>query len=294
MCEVVCLSSIPSRPPISADSRTGLCYTESVDSKARWLAIPVACALTLIGCGGGDGALPPRPKRVVDLSPVLTRELAIRRLGARALDFLATDEHTDITPIVPPQPSYAFGLSNIHLVSHAGAHLDAPGRLLRGGEQPAQIALDHLVGPARIVDLRWHDRNSPIQITDLQLTPIESNDLVVLFVGYEPPAPDMWPRYANLSVQASEYLAAKRVRAVATDMPTIASFEDLFNRLRKGQPPEEVWAEYLPLFQAQIPILCGLVNLESLVDEPHVVLTALPLSLPDGNGAPARVAALVY
>src|SRR5690606_16898164 len=118
------------------------------------------------------------------------------RLGTRALAFLGTEGRVRSTPVVPSDPRTAWGLRTVELLSHTGAHLDAPSRLLRGGETPARIDLSDLFGPARVVDLRWHNRHTPIQITDLQLKPIGEDEVVILFVGYEAPATGEWPRYA--------------------------------------------------------------------------------------------------
>jgi kynurenine formamidase len=134
-----------------------------------------------------------------------------------------------------------------------------------------------------------------LQITDLEQTPMEAGDVVILFVGYRPPtAADAWPKYAALSSQASEWLVAKRIRALATDMPAISSFEAIAERLGSEQPPEKAWSEYIPLFQAQIPVIAGLVNLEAIAKEPHVTFVALPLATAEGAGAPVRAAAFVY
>ena len=77
-------------------------------------------------------------------------------------------------------------------------------------------------------------------------------------------------------------------------MPAIVRFDEIDTRMRKGLPPEKVREEYLPLFQARIPIVVGLVNLDPIVREPRVVFVGFPLSLAEGGGAPMRAAALVY
>jgi kynurenine formamidase len=57
----------------------------------------------------------------------------------------------------------------------------------------------------------------------------------------------------------------------------------------------EEWApEHLALLSKNVPVVEGLTNLEPLLGEPRVQIVALPLKLKDGNGAPARVVALVY
>lgn len=249
-------------------------------------------ALLLAGCQ--RGASVPIPREIVDLSPMISPDLNLQRLGTRALGFLNTDGRVRVTPVVPNDPAFAWGLRSIDILSHTGAHLDAPSRLLRGGETPARIDLSDLFGPARVIDLRWHNRHTPIQITDLELKPIEEGEVVILFVGYEPPPAGEWPRYAPLSAQAAEYLTAKKIRALATDLPAIVRFDDIESRMAKAQPPEEVWAEYLPLFQAGIPIVAGLVNLDAIVKEPNVAFVGFPLALPMADGAPLRAAALVY
>jgi hypothetical protein len=76
--------------------------------------------------------------------------------------------------------------------------------------------------------------------------------------------------------------------------PAIASFESIDARLRNHQAPEEVWEEYLPLMQAQIPIIAGLINIDALIGEPKVLFLALPLPLSDATGSPVRAMALLY
>jgi arylformamidase len=252
----------------------------------------LALALLLAACQRGRGI--PMPREIVDLSPAITQDLNIQRLGTRTLGFLATDGRIRSTPIVPPDAVFTWGMRSIELLSHTGAHLDAPSRLLRGGETPARVDLNDLFGPARVIDLRWHNRHTPIQITDLELKPIEEGEIVILLVGYEPPAAGEWPRYAPLSAQAAEYLTAKKIRALATDLPAIVRFDEIESRMMRAQPPEEVWAEYLPLFQAGIPIIAGLVNLDAIAKEPNVAFVGFPLALPIADGAPLRAAALVY
>jgi kynurenine formamidase len=260
--------------------------------RGELLGLALSSLLALAGCRGGEAV--PIPERIVDLTPRVTFDVNIQRFGTRALQFLGTDGRVLTTPVLPDDSGRAFGLQMITLLSHTGAHLDSPGRLLRGGEHPSDVLLDHLFGRARVVDLRWHDRHSPIQITDLELTPIDVDDVVLLFVGYEAPVGDEWPVHASLSVQASEWLVAKNIRALGTDMPSIVRYDLIEERLRKGQPPESVWAEYLPLFQAGVPVISGLVNLHEIVSESNVAFAGFPLPLVEADGAPIRAAALVY
>lgn len=250
------------------------------------------CYSALSGCGGTGGV--PMPREIIDLSPVITPDINIQRLGVRALNFLGTEGRVKSNPVVPLNPAFAWGMMNLEMLSHTGAHLDAPARLLRGGEPPGRIDLSDLYGPARVIDLRWHNRHTPIQITDLELKPIEEGEVVILFVGYEPPPANEWSKYAPLSSQAAEYLAAKRIRALATDLPSIARFDDVEARMARGLPPEEVWAEHLPLFQAGIPVIAGLVNVGAIAKEPNVAFVGFPLALAVGDGSPIRAAALVF
>ena len=83
-------------------------------------------------------------------------------------------------------------------------------------------------------------------------------------------------------------MVAKKIRALATDLPSIVRFDDVEARLARGLPPEEVWAEHLPLFQAGIPVIAGLVNIDAIVKEPNVVFVGFPLALAVGDGSPVR------
>jgi len=255
------------------------------------MLLMVALGGLLSACSSPE---PPQPRKIVDLSPIITPDVNVRRLGIRALEFLGTDGRVRTASVVPRQARTAFGLEMLELMSHTGAYLDAPARLLRGGEAPSRVGLDKVYGRAHVIDLRWHNRHSAIQITDLELNPPAAGDIAILMIGYQPPAPEDWPRYAPLSEQAALWLVARGVKAIATDMPFLSRLDEVSDRLQKGQPPEVVWAEYLPFFQAQIPVIAGLTRLDAIAKEPNVVFLGFPLALATGNGAPMRAAALVY
>ena len=246
------------------------------------------------GCRSGGTVSVLMPKKIVDLSPVMTEDLPVRQFGHRATEFFGLKERLTFTPILPSKDTYAFGLTYFELASNVGAHLDAPARLLKGGDRADQVPLEKLFGRARLVDLRWKDRNSPLEITDLENYSIAANEIVLLFVGYSQPQDEDWPTYSPLSVQASQWLAAKKIRAVATDMPSIGSFSRYADLMEKNRPPEEVWAERLAFFQAGIPVIEGLSNLGHLMGEKNIVFIGFPLAIADRSGAPMRAAALVF
>jgi kynurenine formamidase len=197
---------------------------------------------------------------------------------------------------VPANPDYAFGLTRFELVSHVGAHLDAPGRLLAKGDRVDQVSLAKLFGPADVLDLRWKDRQTELQVTDLEnyANQIGKGRVLILYVGYAQPQDEDWPAYPPLSVEAARWLASKKIQALATDMPSIGSFSRYADLMDKGRPSEEVWAERLEFFSKDIPIIEGLTNVGKLLREENIVFAAFPLAIADPNGAPVRAAALIY
>jgi arylformamidase len=248
----------------------------------------------LVGCRGGGSISIPMPKKIIDLSPVISEDLPVRQFGHRACEFLGLKERLTFTPITPSKEEYTFGLTDFEIISNLGAHLDAPARLLKGGERPDQVPLEKLYGRARLIDLRWKDRNTPLQISDLENYTITPNDILLLYVGYTQPQDEDWPTYAPLSAQAAQWLAAKKIKALATDMPSIGSFSHYADLLDKNRPPEEVWAERLAFFQAGIPVVEGLTNLGRLMGEKNIVFVGFPLPIADRSGAPMRAAALIF
>ena len=180
------------------------------------------------------------------------------------------------------------------MVSHVGAHLDAPGRLIRDGKRADEVPLDKLFGPAQIIDLRWKDRHTPLQITDLENYEIEKGKILILYVGYQQPSDDDWPTYSPISVEAAHWLAQQGIRTLATDMPSIGSFSRYAELMEKERPPQEVWAERLAFSTEDIPVIEGLTNIGTILKEENVVFVGFPLAIQDRSGAPMRAAALIY
>ncbi len=249
-----------------------------------------------LGCDRGGTAGLPMPRKIIDLSPPLTEDVAVKQFGHRACEFLGLAEKFQFTPVIPSNPEYTFGLTRFEMVSHMGAHLDAPARLLQNGERADEVPLSKLYGPAQVLDLRWKDRQTALQVTDLENyeSQIGANRILILYIGYSQPKDEDWPAYPPLSVEAARWLAKKGIKALATDMPSIGSFSRYADLMDKGRPPEEVWEERLAFFREGIPIVEGLTNLSKLLSEENIVFAGFPLPLADPSGAPVRAAALIF
>ena len=251
-----------------------------------------------VGCRNPGAPAILVPKKIVDLSPAITEDLPVRQLGHRACSFLGLSERLAFTPVVPAKPEYTFGLTSVCLPTNIGAHVDAPGRLLKDGARADQLPLEKFYGRAHVVDLRWADRHNPIQITQLEDAKIEADEILILFMGYAEPKGDDWPTYAPLSEDAAKWIASKKIRALATDAPSIGNFHRYADLMDKGRPPEDVWAERLafesPNPKDSIPVIQGLANLDQIFEEKNVVFVGFPLAVADRSGAPLRAVALVY
>jgi arylformamidase len=249
--------------------------------------------LLLAACDTGPPA-PPRPRYIVDLSPPLDARTIELQYGRKAAEFFGLDLRMTEVPVRPANPMRTFGFTRFEILSHAGAHLDAAARLLQHGDRPMEIPLDKLFGWSRVLDLRWHDRTSPITVTDLENYRVRENEIIILNVGYEPPTVDEWPQYAYLSEQAAYWLAAKGIRALATDMPSISDLRLCAEEMDRGSPPQKLWPAHLPFFEKAIPVVEGLVHLDQLLGERRVYFAGFPLPLTDRSGAPVRAVAMLF
>lgn len=262
----------------------------------RTTLVAAVLGSVLAGCRGGGVVATAAPRNIVNLSPVITDDVMLRTLGHRACDFLGVKERLSFAPIIPRNEQHTWGLTEIGIPTNAGAHLDAPGRLLKDGPRPHQIPLMSLFGTARLIELAWKDRHSQLQVTDLETysSSINAGDIVILYVDYRAPQDEDWPTYPSLSPQAAQWLVSKKIKALATDMPSIGGFNRYADLMEKNRPPEEVWAERLAFSQASIPVIEGLTNLGQLVGEKNIVFSGFPLAIDDRGGAPVRAVAILY
>jgi len=267
-----------------------------------WLRCVTAISLllALVACARPDAATtseaaPPIPSRVVDLSPAITPDLPLRVWGRELLrrtGFAETTSFEDFVRRPPSEGSWEGFVTNSSwtLMNHGGAHVDGPNHLFEGAPSVADYPLTQLIGPLKVIDARSQAQNEPIPKSFLEGHGILPGDIVLLYVGYVAPERDGdLPRYAYLSGEAAEYLAAIPVRAFATDAWSVDS-PPRDDRARGGPV---VHAAFLP---RGIPTIEQLVNVQALLAERAMVFVGFPLKVTgvSGNGSPIRAAALIY
>ncbi|MFQ5926617.1 MAG: cyclase family protein, partial [Terriglobia bacterium] len=235
------------------------------------------------------------PKRIVDLSLTISEDLPLRRLGARAVQFLQFPAKTSFKKIVIDQPNLYVSDSVYELINHVGTHLDPANHMIKGALSADGYPLTKLIGRARVLDFRNKPRDEPITVADLKGKGIQPGDIVIVYTGYLPPTHDSeWPSYPYLSGEAAEWLAQLPIKAFASDMPSLGSFRRYPELMRTGKSPGELVPEHIAFLTREIPNIEGLTNLESLLGEPNVVFVGFPLKVKDSDGGLMRAAALVY
>jgi arylformamidase len=165
-------------------------------------------------------------------------------------------------------------VSRLSLGVHTGTHVDAPVHFIAGGKGIDAVALEDLIGPARVVTIR--DPHS-IGVSELRALEPRAGERL-LFKTHNSargwPAKAFLPDFVFLSLEGARFLVDCGVRSVGIDYLSIAGMEE-------GVPT------HLALLREGVVIVEGL-DLSGV--EPGVYeMICLPLRLAGADGSPARV-----
>jgi arylformamidase len=167
-----------------------------------------------------------------------------------------------------------YNLTTITFGTHTGTHIDVPKHFYDDGLTIDRLDLDHLIGPARVIEIK--DRR-PITRVDLEKHAIQPKEIILLKTDNSSliTGDRFDPGFTFLAPDAARYLVEVGILTLGFDY---FSVEDLNSAV-----PE---VHYL-LLSNNIVIIEGL-DL-SLVGPGEFRMVALPLKIKDGNGSPTRV-----
>lgn len=186
-----------------------------------------------------------------------------------------------------------FQVTRVGFPVHAFTHIDAPRHMVPGGTTTSDFDLDSLVGEATIVDLTEVGENEAITVAMLDRATPGPGSIVLLRTDwdrrYSLDEPAFWSRAPYLTREACEWLLERRPAAVGFDFPQDEPIRGLLDGRRA---PMSEFVSHDVLLRAGVPLIEYLRNLGA-VGSDAVQVCALPLRIPDADGAPARVVAIL-
>lgn len=188
----------------------------------------------------------------------------------------------------------SFQITRIGLPVHAFTHMDAGRHILADGPTTDQIPLERTVGQCAVVDLSGISANTEIDTERISAAAahIKPGDIALLKTGWEdthsPQTAEFWKEAPFMSEGACRLLLEKKVQAVAFDFPQDYPIRLLLDDERR--PLEEFVTHHI-LLREGVTLIEYICNTSALQDE-RTYLCALPLKVPDADGAPARVVAI--
>ncbi|MBS0660634.1 MAG: FAD-dependent monooxygenase [Verrucomicrobia bacterium] len=212
-----------------------------------------------------DGAVgAPAAGELIDLTPAITPQLGVwpgdTPLAREVLCDLARGDN--IT------------LSTLRATAHLGAHADGPNHYGVDAPGIGERPLEPYVGPCHVIDAPVA-RGTRVQLADLRLPPEQIRHPRVLLRTGTFPDPHAWNEdFAGLSVELVETLAARGVRLIGLDTPSV----DLFTS--KDLPAHQAFLRH------DVAILEGLVLRD--VEPGEYELLAAPLKLVGFDASPVR------
>lgn len=164
-------------------------------------------------------------------------------------------------------------VSQISLGTHTGTHVDPPAHFIPGAATVDQLPLDVLVGPAWLAHISGRGPITARRLEDAAI-PDETLRLLLRTDNSARPGAAFDPDFVALGPDAAQWLLARQIRLIGIDAPSIEPFDS------PGEPVHR------RLLAAGVVIVEGLAlaGVASGTGE----LICLPLSIRDGDGAPAR------
>ncbi len=168
----------------------------------------------------------------------------------------------------------AFNLSTFRMGTHTGTHIDPPAHYLPNGQTVDQLPLDALIGPGIVLDVRSYEcidryvleRSSLRGVKRILFKTDNSSKLMET---------QFTPDYVYLTEAGAEFIVEHGVKLVGIDYLSIEAYGN------KGAPVHR------RLLEAGV-VVVEAVNLAYVPPGPCEIF-CLPLSIQQGDGAPARV-----
>jgi len=161
-------------------------------------------------------------------------------------------------------------ISDLHMSSHSGTHVDAPVHYLKTGRTVDEIPLSALVGTCRVLDVSDAESAISASYFEKKIGGMQRLLLKTAFSG----CTAFDPEYPHLTVDAAKILTKHQVTCIGIDSPSIESFQC------DGTVHRELLGSGCFIIE--------LLDLSS-VSEGEYFMAALPLRLSGVDGAPARV-----
>ena len=199
---------------------------------------------------------------------------------------------------------YYYEANSFRTAEHGGTHLDAPIHFAEGGQHADEIPLDHLIGPAVVIDVSEQaaaDRDYQVSVQDFMAWEAQHGQLahgviVLLRTGYGKFWPDRMAymgtdargadavpllHFPGLHPDAARWLVQQRsIHAIGLDTPSID-----YGRSADFQSHRVLFAENIPAFE-------NVAQLERLPATGFHII-ALPMKIKGGSGGPLRIVAVV-
>jgi arylformamidase len=176
----------------------------------------------------------------------------------------------DMKPSFRQRDEGKYLISDLHLSSHTGTHIDAPVHYLKSGDTIDTIPLINLIGRCRVVDVSGAGSNITAEQLDGKIDNTPRLLLKTFFSGQN----QFVENYPSLSFDAARLITGKGICCVGIDSPSIESY------LCDGAIHRELLGKGC--------IIIELLDL-SAVPEGDYDMIALPLRLEGLDGSPARV-----
>ena len=182
----------------------------------------------------------------------------------------------------------------IHMSVHAFTHMDAQRHMMADGPTMSAVPLHRVVGDCAIIDISDVQAMEAISAEKIAARSqhLADNELVLLRACWDqqrsPDTPEFWHDAPYMTREAAECLLAQNIRAIAYDFPQ--DYPIRLSLIGETAP----FAEHVThdiLLRNGVTMIEYLCNTHELKGE-RTYLVALPIKLPDADGAPTRVIAI--
>ncbi len=174
-----------------------------------------------------------------------------------------------------------FAEKRLTFSSHTGTHVDAPAHMLLEGKSLSDLPINTFIGSALILDVAGRQEIKAQSILPC-VNELAEVDFVLLKTGWEHRwgQPSYFEHFPVLTPEAAELMGTLGLQGVGVDAISVDRIE------------ETTYPVHNLLFNANMILIENLRNLDALPEEKFTFM-ALPMPIFEGDGAPARVIAIL-